>query len=129
MRKLSKISRRLKDLQVGLLYLIGSQSQGIESPLSDVDIGVVFLTPHRSAEGLKRYRELYSLLSEPLGQEREIDIVFLAEAPLPLRFRAVTEERVLYRVSPRFEVSYKEKVMKEFIDFHPRREEFNRCIL
>ena len=36
---------KLRELQVGLVYLFGSQAEGVAGKLSDIDIGVVFTNP------------------------------------------------------------------------------------
>ncbi len=66
----------------------------------------------------KTFIELYRVLSQEFDN-REVDIVFLNNAPLTLKFNVVTQGRVIYRDSVEFEGNFKEKVIKEYIDFKP----------
>jgi len=43
-KKINRLSERLKKENVGLIYLFGSEVQGTSTPRSDVDLGVVFTT-------------------------------------------------------------------------------------
>ena len=61
--------------------------------------------------------------------DREIDVVLLHQAPLPVRFEAVTRREVLYQISAEFEADYRERIVKEYIDFEPLLEESARVIL
>ena len=54
-------------------------------------------------------------------------LVLLGQAPLPVRFQVVTRGKVLYRASADssrmtlFEADYRERAVKEYIDFKPLR--------
>jgi hypothetical protein len=102
---------------VAVAYLFGSVAEGRAGPLSDVDIGVLFReSADREVEG-----RLLDRLVEALGTEN-VDLVPLARAPLPLRFRAVRDGRVLLSrdalMRERFEVA---SVMR-YLDFKPLRD-------
>ena len=64
------------------------------------------------------FEELYQSFSQDFP-DRDLDIVFLDFAPLTLQFEVVTTGKVIYRVSREFEYDYKEKIIKEYIDFKP----------
>jgi predicted nucleotidyltransferase len=102
---------------VAVAYLFGSVAEGRAGPLSDVDVGVLF---RASADGGAEGR-LLDRLVEALGTEK-VDLVLLAHAPIPLRFRAVREGRVLLSrdavMRERFEV---DSVMR-YLDFKPLRD-------
>ncbi len=130
-KKINRLSERLKKENVGLIYLFGSEVQGTSTPRSDVDLGVVFTTTdffRDSQKCLEVYVFLYDLLSD-FFPEREIDLVFLQRSPLSLQFEAVTRGKVLYEISPLFRADYTERVIKKYVDFKPLLEKFNQATL
>ena len=108
----------LKKLNISLIYLFGSSIIGTQRAESDIDIGVVFEKPERIKNTMIIFEELYLSLSQ-VFTDRDLDIVFLYFAPLTLQFEVVTTGKVIYRVSREFEYDYKEKIIKEYIDFKP----------
>jgi len=126
MKKIELPIRILQELKVGIVYLFGSQAEGTNTALSDVDLGIVFTEP--IADMLGAYNRLYAALAD-LVPDREVDLVLLDQAPLPVRFEAVTRGRVLYRVPAEFEADYRERIVKEYIDFEPLLQESAHAIL
>ena len=108
----------LKKMSISLIYLFGSSITGTQRAESDIDIGVVFEKPDRIKNTMIIFEELYLSLS-PVFPDRDLDIVFLDFAPLALQFEVVTTGKVIYRVSRELEYDYKEKIIKEYIDFKP----------
>jgi len=108
----------LKKLNISLIYLFGSSIIGTQREESDIDIGVVFEKPEGIKNTMILFEELYQSLSQDFP-DRDFDIVFLDFAPLTLQFEVVTTGKVIYRVSREFEYDYKEKIIKEYIDFKP----------
>ena len=108
----------LKKLNISLIYLFGSSIIGTQRAESDIDIGVVFEKPEGIKNTMIIFEELYLSLSQ-VFTDRDLDIVFLDFAPLTLQFEVVTTGKVIYRVSREFEYDYKEKIIKEYIDFKP----------
>jgi predicted nucleotidyltransferase len=108
----------LKKLNISLVYLFGSSIVGTQRAESDIDIGVVFEKPERIKNTMIIFEELYLSLSQ-VFTDQDLDIVFLDFAPLTLQFEVVTTGKVIYRVSREFEYDYKEKIIKEYIDFKP----------
>jgi predicted nucleotidyltransferase len=108
----------LKKLNISLIYLFGSSIIGTQRAESDIDIGVVFEKPEGIKNTMILFEELYQSLSQDFP-DRDLDIVFLDFVPLTLQFEVVTTGKVIYRVSREFEYDYKEKIIKEYIDFKP----------
>jgi hypothetical protein len=61
---------------------------------------------------------LYKALTNEF-RNKEIDIVFLNNAPLTLKFNVVIEGKIVYKDSTESENNFKERVIKEYIDFKP----------
>ena len=108
----------LKKLNISLIYLFGSSIIGTQRAESDIAIGVVFEKPEGIKNTMILFEELYQSLSQDFP-DRDLDIVFLDFVPLTLQFEVVTTGKVIYRVSREFEYDYKEKIIKEYIDFKP----------
>jgi|YelNatPaOPRAMG01_1025707.scaffolds.fasta_scaffold11806_5 predicted nucleotidyltransferase len=122
-----EIIKRLKRLDVVLVYLFGSYILGTHGEFSDIDIGIV-LSEKCNKDYMELFGKLYSMFSE-FYPGKEIDIVFLDKAPLTLKFEVVTTGKVIYRVSKEFEYNYREKIVKEYIDIKPLLEIQDKVLL
>jgi predicted nucleotidyltransferase len=121
--------RKLSTLGVGHVYLFGSYAELRHQPSSDVDIGVVFLDvgkPQRDSSII--YNQLYDLFTD-VFPGKSIDIVFLENAGLELRFDAITHGRVIYECSREGRLEFEEKTTLLYADFKPLLEEFNHGVL
>ena len=135
MEKFSDIKlpeEKLKKLGVGLVYLFGSRAEGTAGPSSDFDVGLVFSDPamlRGDTPGL--YQSLYEIFSDTfdLSGFRSVDIVFLEQASLELRFDAISHGAVLFEISPEFREKFEERVEALYRDFKPILREFDRAIL
>lgn len=122
------LRKALKKLNISLVYLFGSSVTGTQRKDSDIDIGIVFEKPNYLHNPLRIYEEIYALFCK-VFPKREVDIVFLDRAPLTLQFEVVTSGKVIYSVSKNFVYSYKEKVIKEFVDFKSLLDMQDRALL
>ncbi len=118
--------QKLMDLEVQLVYIFGSyvsKSYGIEP---DIDIAVLTAQP----SNLDTYDDLYRLFSDYFSDEhKEVDIAFLDTAPLSLKFDVVTSGRLLYEETAGSSLDYKEKIMKEYLDFRFHQNRFEEALL
>ncbi len=123
--------RRYKMKKLGILavYLFGSVAEGVASDSSDIDIGIVLKNPEYLEDTLSLYNALYEELSRIFRPtfHRELDIVFLQKAPKTLQYNAITSGRVIYEEDPVKRVEYEERVIKEYLDFKPILEYFDRA--
>jgi len=126
-----KTKRGLQDLEVEIVFLFGSTITATQTPLSDVDIGVVFRDFKKIKSDIgKLYGEILSLfLDEFKVKEEKLDLVFLQEAPLSLQYKAITEGEILYCQDPEFLANYKEYVLKYYFDFQPVEKEFYQSLI
>jgi predicted nucleotidyltransferase len=122
------LRKALKKLNISLVYLFGSSVTGTQREDSDIDIGIVFEKPNYLDNPLRIYEELYALFSK-VFPKKEIDIVFLERASLPLQFEVVTSGKVIYSVSKEIAFHYKEKIIKEYVDFKPLLDMQDRALL
>ena len=122
---------RLSRLRVVALYLFGSRARGEEGPNSDYDYAVLWPEgDHRKGEPL--YLELYELLSEvsPRTLANDvIDIVFLRDAPLEMRFHVIRYGRVLFDADPTARLDFECRTELLYCDFRPLLDEMDQSIL
>ena len=129
-RKLDASQKKfLKDMKVGVVYLFGSQAEGFATPLSDVDVGVVFqdsATVYSNTNEI--YTKLYSFFTD-LFPGQKVDIVFLQRAGLELRFDAIAHGIVLFETSSDFRLDFEEHTTNSYLDFKPILREFNKALI
>jgi len=126
--KITLDQEKLKRCGVGALIVFGSYVEGTSHPGSDIDVGVVFedLKPLKT-DPVEVYGLLYEELTEKIGEN--VDIVYLHEAPLSLRFNAVTEGVPIFYISEEFYYDYKERVIKLYLDFRFFENIFDEALL
>lgn len=126
-----KDQNTLRKLGVVTLYVFGSRAQGMAGPLSDYDFAVLTkgLDEKRGGE---TYLAIYDLLSDycPRTLKNDvIDIVFLQDAPLELRFHVIRYGKVLVDADPRARLCFEEKTTLEYCDFRPILDMVDQAIL
>ncbi|QIA27731.1 DUF86 domain-containing protein [Thermaerobacter sp. PB12/4term] len=97
-------------------FLHGSYSTAHQTPLSDVDLAVVY-----RAERLPDLRELVDLqgaVEDALDLEDGF-VTVLNRTPLPFRFRVLANGRLLYVTDPVALADFRERVCKLYGDFAP----------
>lgn len=110
--------------------LFGSSITGAKHLGSDIDIGVVFeRTDEHLHDPVGVYGDLYHQFVPLARKNQKLDIVYLDEAPISLRFKAITEGDPLYIKDERAFCDYKERVMREYFDFKPVMDEFTGAFL
>lgn len=116
---------------VQAVYLFGSRAQGKAGPNSDYDYAV--LLPDRGhSRGDELYFGLYDIFSEisPRTLKNDvIDIVFLRDAPLELRFHVIRYGKVLLDTSPNARLDFEAQTILLYGDYRPILDEFDRNIL
>lgn len=128
MRLSKKVKEKFKKLKISLIYLFGSYLTKNMNFQSDIDIGILFSDDSYKLDKLKIFIELYKIFSE-IFPDREVDIVFLNEVPLTLKFEVVTEGKPIYFENIEDHYNFKERVIKEYIDFKPLLDEQDRELL
>lgn len=133
MKDIKLPKEKLNNLGVAGVYLFGSQSEeGTAGKLSDFDVAVLFKDNKNSfGDTSEIYGKLYDIFSESfdLSGFKNIDIVFLPNVSLQLRYHIVTTGKILYSGDIEMILDNKEKTMIEYADFSPARNLFNKSIL
>jgi len=120
-----EFKERLKSSRVAVVYLFGSKATRRASPLSDTDIGVVLGEMRPEQDTRAQYIALFKIFSD-LYPDSKVDIVFLQRAPLALQFSAIRDGKVIFEEDPVFRADYENLVVKQYLDFRPVLELFDR---
>lgn len=133
MKNIELPEEKLNNLGVVGVYLFGSQAEsGTVGKMSDFDVAILFKNPQNSfGDTSETYGKLYDIFADvfDLSGFRNIDIIFLPNASLQLRYHIVTTGKVLYNGDTEAILDNKEKTMMEYADFSVARNLFNRAIL
>jgi len=102
---------------IEVIYLFGSYVQGFKTPLSDIDIGVVFAKPEKYQDNtLEVYNKLYDVFTDIFPNTKEVDIVFLQFTPISLQFNAIKDGEIIYESNSKARFCYQESVLKKYLD-------------
>ena len=123
-----KIQSELKRLGVTIVYLFGSAAEGKTMPQSDLDLGVVLEKPTAGRQRSKLYLKLYDLFTD-LFPGKNLDIVFLQQASLELRFDAISHGQILFASDPEAAARFEDLTILLYVDFQPILREFNQAVL
>ncbi len=117
------------DGQIIALYLFGSYAFGRPTPLSDVDIAVLFDKSVERERYLPERLRLMGELSTILGTDR-VELVVLNEAPPGLGYRVIRDGELLFTKNDTKNqlVDFKVKIMDRYFDFQPAQKIFSEGI-
>lgn len=122
-----KVKEELKKLGIAIVYLFGSKAFGKTTPLSDVDLGFVLKNFRPEEDTSILYNRLFEIFSE-IYTNSKLDLVFLQKAPLSLQYMAIKYSKILFEQDPIFTGEYEYRVIKEYIDFVPILEMFDKVM-
>jgi len=121
----------LSDLGVQSVYVFGSRAQGLEGPLSDYDYAVL-LKEKGHSRGDDLYLKLYNFfadISPRTLQNDVIDIVYLRDAGLELKFHVVRYGKVIFDSDLLARVNFESMTTLLYCDYRPILDEFDKTIL
>ena len=127
--RLHDLARRLAaDERVAACWLFGSRARGEADAMSDVDLAVLSAGSPTRDELAAWELEWLQAANETLGTD-EVSLVALERAPLAFRHQALRDARLLYARSPEVAVDYELATLRQYLDFRPRLEEYDRELL
>ncbi len=106
---------------IAAAYIFGSYGTEYQTPLSDVDIGVLFVGNKKP--NIDIILEISSILTEITGEE-DINMVVLNTAPITLQYEVVSKGKVLFKKSTYLE-DFHEYLFKRYGDFVLDLDRFN----
>lgn len=120
----SALEEMIQDSSVIACYLYGSYARGEATPLSDLDIAILWT---KEAPVKERKRELLRLSEKLSGQlGHDVDVRNLNEAFLELQFRVISEGKVVLCKDERRRLEFEDRAVMHFLDFKPMIADYNR---
>jgi len=99
-------------------YIFGSLARGTAGPLSDIDVGLLVADSDDAARVCARTMDA---LCRRLGTSR-VDVVSLATAPVPLRYRVVRDGLLVLRRDAAAVERFITETVLHYLDFKPVRD-------
>lgn len=128
--RISQLKNSLKYFgnKITALYLFGSCHTGRAGVLSDIDIAVLFDEALNDIEIEDLENNLYIILTKILETD-EIDFIVLNKAPLSIQYGVLKDKEILYYTNKSKAVDFQCRVISEYLDFKPTRDEINKTFL
>lgn len=108
----------LTESRVVAAYLFGSLARGTAGPLSDIDVGLLVGDP---SEGEAACGRTMDALCRRLRTSR-VDIVSLADAPVPLRYRVIRDGLLVACRDAAAVERFVAETILQYLDFKPLRD-------
>ena len=122
------ISKVAHDRDVVALYAFGSLANGKLKPLSDLDFGVLLSNALDRKERFKKSIDLLGIFNSTLKTD-EVDLVILNDGPLRFAYNIIKTGKLLFCRDRSRLADFIEKTTKQYLDFKPVRERFDREFL
>ncbi|OGW13001.1 MAG: hypothetical protein A2035_01925 [Nitrospirae bacterium GWA2_42_11] len=119
----------LRNMDIAIIYLFGSQLHGQTTPMSDIDIGVVFKSHNTLKNSLNLYTKLYNIFTDIFPGPNEVDIVFMQQTSPAFQYEVIKHGKILYEIDPVFRANYEEQIAREYMDFEPVRRQYSEALL
>lgn len=120
----SVLEELIQDSSLIACYLYGSYARGEATPLSDLDIAILWA---KEASVKERKRELLRLSEKLSGQlGHDVDVRSLNDASLELQFRVISEGKVVLCQDESRRLEFEDRAVMHFLDFRPMIVEYNR---
>lgn len=120
----------LNRMGVVCIFLLGSRALGVERQNSDYDFGILLKKlPPKGPLRRETYHTLHDVLGDIIDALCNVDIIFLQDAPLELRFHTARYGKVLFETDPQYRGLFLENTIREYADFEPYRRVFEEAVL
>jgi predicted nucleotidyltransferase len=112
---MAALERALMEVRgLAAVYLFGSYGTPFQTPLSDVDIALVFAEDDDSLP--QRHVELIGRITEALHED-DVSVTILNRAPLAFRHRVLAEGRLLLLLDEIAHADFLERTITRYSDF------------
>lgn len=118
----------LKKNCVSLVLQFGSSVAGGGHPGSNVDVGFCFETIPSPEQTPEAYHDLRIAFSKEFP-DKDVDIIFLHEAPLRIQYRAGQSGVILCARTPEDYANYLERSILAYLDFKPVEQQLHSAML
>lgn len=114
--------------EIDLAFLFGSYARNEATPLSDVDIGILWSRPQSFTQNLQVEGQIILDLQTLLHIE-EINLVKLDETPATLNYRVLRDGILLLNRDENKRISFTLTTINEYLDFLPMQERHEQAVL
>lgn len=115
-RFLNGVNKILKENQVVLAYLFGSEAKGTSHEESDVDIGILFDKKMNQKDYLKKEGKLIEVFSE-IFPKKEINVVNLNISSPLLKQVSILEGKLLYIRNEVDRIQFQIQTLREYEEY------------
>lgn len=122
------IMRFSEDNDIVALYGFGSLTCSSLKPLSDLDFGILLSDSLNKRERFKKSINLLGILNETLKTD-DVDLVILNDDPIRFAYYILKTGKLLYCRDQNHLIDFIERTKKNYLDFKPTRDEFDRVFL
>lgn len=124
--ELARMVAVLRRYQPVAVYLFGSRAAGTAQSGSDFDLGLLLPREAPTLSGPERLG-LIGELERSAG--RQVDLVVLNRAPLPLQFEIIHSGKVLYESDGEVRTDAEDLIIRDYLDLQPWYERSYRELL
>lgn len=114
-----------KHAEIVLAYLFGSQATGRVSPMSDIDIAILFRDDLSVSGRFRLQLRLISAIGEIL-QRNDIDVANLNSSDVVLRYQVLKKGKLLYCANHAKKNEFFVDTLCEYFDAEPMRELYRK---
>lgn len=114
--------------KISAIILFGSLAAGKETPLSDVDLAVLYRNRLSENELVRTHYEVYGIVSDLLESD-DIDLINLNTAPLAMQYGAIKNAKILLLNHREEYIDFWDRTVKYYLDFKPLLDECNQTLI
>ncbi|QNB47806.1 hypothetical protein BR63_16955 [Thermanaerosceptrum fracticalcis] len=114
--------------QISAVILFGSLVMGKETPLSDVDLAILYRRNLDNDELARVHSHVYGIITDLLETD-DIDLINLNTAPLSMKYGAIKQSKILLLNNRKEYIDFWEQTVKQYLDFKPLLDECNKTLL
>lgn len=128
--KLNELPTVLKSFanQISAVLLFGSLACEKETPLSDVDLAVLYSHSLDSLDLERVHFKVWDVVTDLLETE-DIDLINLNTAPLTMQYGVIKQAKLLVLNNKAEYIDFWDQTVKYYLDFKPLLDECNKELL
>lgn len=112
---LSNLSSKFAELlEIELIYFFGSASEGINTPLSDIDIAYL---DDGSSPPFDLEAKLEEIILREIPNVPRIDLVRLKGSTVAIQYSAIRNGQLIYKRSDEARANFEEDVVNRYLDY------------
>jgi len=118
----------MKKAGVEVAYLFGSVARNDASPISDIDIGVLF---SESLSPRQKHLNALALISDLIGiyHKNNVEVVDLQQASPALRYNAINQGKVIFNIKETRRTQFEVHALNSYLSTKPLRDQYNQQLI